>query len=251
MKKAFFVHKILNLSAIFGLVLLTASANFAAARETRVVIENDGWQLVGDLLIPKAKKPVPAVVLLNKANGSRAVYENLARHLAENGIASLRVDLRGHGESINKGKFGEPFDEKMRSLLVGSDTDITVTLNYLKKVKGIDANQIGLVGASYSGEEMSVAARKNGYAKAYVALSPGSFSEESIKALDDSRAAWLFIKSADERARTLKDFFPVLRQTSKLAQTMEVAGDKHATDILETNAELAEMLAVWFKYHLK
>ncbi len=31
---------------------------------------------------------------------------------------------------------------------------------------------------------------------------------------------------------------------------MEIAGDKHATDILDSNPELAEMIAIWFKYHL-
>jgi dienelactone hydrolase len=248
--KAFYVHKFSNIFGLVAVVLLAYGSVFAAAQEKRVVIENDGWRLVGDLLVPKAKKAVPAVILLNKANGDRKVYENLARYLAENGIASLRVDLRGHGESINKGKF-VPFQENAADVLNNTDKDIFAVTEYLKATKGIDANRIGFVGASYSGEEMAVAARKNGYAKAYVALSPGSFSEESVKALDPSGATWLFIKSADERAQTLKDFFSAVRLKSKRAQTWEVAGNKHATDILETNAELAEMLAVWFKYRLQ
>ena len=250
MVKAFYTRKFLNLFGIVAVICLASASVLAGAKETRVVIENDGWKLIGDLLIPKAKKAVPAVVLLNKANGNRTVYVNLARHLAENGIASLRVDLRGHGESINKGKF-VPFQENSTDVLSNTDTDIFAVTEYLKSAKEIDPNQIGVVGASYSGEEMAAAARKNGYAKAYVALSPGSFSEASIEALDTSGASWLFIKSAEERARTLKDFFSILRQKSKRAQTMEVAGDKHATDILDSNSELAEMIAVWFKYHLK
>lgn len=233
---------------IVAIILTFSISSFALQKETRVVIENDGWKLVGDLLIPKSKKPSPAVILLNKANGTRNVYENLAKHLAKNGIASLRIDLRAHGESINKGKFGLPFDEKLRELLVGSDTDISAAFEYLKKMKGIDPSRIGFVGASYSGEEMAVAGRKSGYGKAYVALSPGSFSEESLNALDSSRAAWLFITSAEEKF--LKGFLNDLRLKSKTAQTMEMAGDKHATDILDSTPELAEMLAVWFKYHL-
>jgi hypothetical protein len=98
---------------------------------------------------------------------------------------------------------------------------------------------------------MAVAARKHGYGKAYVALSPGSFSEESMGAIDRSGAAWLFIKSTEERAKSVKELFPLLRQKSRTAQTMEVAGTGHATDILNQQAELAEMLAVWFKYHLR
>ena len=219
--------------------------------ERRVVVDSSGgWKIVGDLLVPKSKSLVPAVILLNKAAGDRRVYESLARHLAERGIASFRVDLRGHGESINKGKF-VPGAENALSLMEGSDEDVAAARSYLKTVHGIDAQKIGFVGASYSGEEMAVAARKHGYGKAYVALSPGSFSEESMGAIDGSGAAWLFIKSTEERARSVKELFPLLRQKSRTAQTMEVAGTGHATDILSEQQELAEMLAVWFKYHLR
>ncbi len=249
MAKAIYIRNLLNIFGLAAVILCGYSAIFADPQTTRVVIENDGWKLVGDLQMPKSKNPVPAVILLNKANGDRKVYEKLANHLAVNGIASLRIDLRGHGESINKGKF-VPFQENPPEVLNDNDQDIFAVTRYLKTLKRIDAARIGFVGASYSGEEMAISARKNGYGKAYVALSPGSFSEESIKAIDESRAAWLFIKSADERARTLKDFFSALRQKSKTAQTMEVAGNKHATDILDEIPELPEILAVWFKYHL-
>lgn len=222
----------------------------AHQKHKRVVLENDGWKLNGDIVIPKSETKVPAVILLNKANGNRKVYERLAEQLEQKGIASLRLDLRGHGESINKGKFGPPFDEKMQSLIAGSDSDISAAFNYMKTKRDIDPNRIGLVGASYTGEEMAISARKTGYGKAYVALSPGSFSEESIDAVDLSNSAWFFIKAAEERAVTLKEFFAVLRQRSRTATTMEVAGNKHATDLLDSNPELSEIIAVWLKNRL-
>jgi dienelactone hydrolase len=221
-----------------------------AEGEKRVVIDSNGWRIVGDLLMPKSKRPVPAVILLNKAAGDRGAYERLARHLAESGIASLRVDLRGHGESINKGKF-VPGSQDALSLIGGSDEDVTAAFRYLKTVAGIDTQKIGFVGASYSGEEMAVSARKYGYGKAYVALSPGSFSEESMDLIDRSGVPWLFVKSTEERARSLKDFSLLLRQKSRTAQIMEVVGTEHATDILSAHLELAEMIAIWFKYHLR
>jgi dienelactone hydrolase len=231
-------------------VQLMAFGRATFIRERRVVIDSNGWKIVGDLRVPKSERPVPAAILLNKAAGDRRVYESLARHLAEKGIASLRLDLRGHGESINRGKF-VPGDQASLSLTEGSDEDVTAALRYLKTVAGIDAQKIGFVGASYSGEEMAISARKCGYGKAYVALSPGSFSEESMEAIDRSGSSWLFIKSTEERARTLKEFSPLLRQKSRTAQIMEVAGTEHATDILSAHSELAEMIAVWFKYHLR
>lgn len=229
---------------------LVVSGEAQAQGERRVVVESGGWKLVGDLIVPKSKRPAPAVILLNKAAGDRKAYESLARRLAEHGVASLRIDLRGHGESVNKGKF-VPGAEDALSLIEGSDEDVTSAFRYLKTVRGVDAQRVGFVGASYSGEAMAVSARKHGYGKAYVALSPGSFSEESMEAIDRSGLPWLFVKSTAERAKSLQDFFPLLRQKSRTAQVMEVAGTEHATDILGAHPELAEMLAVWLKHHLR
>jgi dienelactone hydrolase len=87
----------------------------------------------------------------------------------------------------------------MRQFLIGSNNDVTAAVSYLRSVKEIDRTRIAFVGASFSGEQMAIAARKSGYGKAYVELSPGSFSRESINAIDASGAAWLFVRSADER----------------------------------------------------
>ena len=222
----------------------------AVAKERRVVVDSSGWKIVGDLLVPKSGRPLPAVILLNKAAGDRRIYEGLARELAEKGIASFRIDLRGHGESINKGKF-VPGNQDALTLIEGSDEDVTAAFRYLKTVLGVDAQRIGFVGASYSGEMMAVSTRKYGYGKAYVALSPGSFSEESMEAIDRTGIPWLFIKSAEERSKSVKELFPQVRQRSRTAQIMEVAGTEHATDILSAHSELAEMIAVWFKHHLR
>ena len=241
-----------RLRAILALgILVLASWQLGASQTNlaRITIESDGWLLVGDLRMPRAKRAtVPVVLMLNKANGNRAVYADLADQLALHGIASLRLDMRAHGESSNKGKFGPPFDEKMLALLNGSENDVTAAVAFLKNTKGIDPTRIGVVGASYSGEQMAVSGRKNGYGKAYVALSPGSFSDESIAAIDTSGARWIFVRSADERH--LKGLHENIRKLSKTAELLEVAGDKHATELLDSAPGLTEMITGWFKRNL-
>ena len=37
--------------------------------DTRVIVKSDGWELIGDLRLPEADGPVPAVLMLNKAAG--------------------------------------------------------------------------------------------------------------------------------------------------------------------------------------
>lgn len=73
--------------------------------QERITIDSGGWKLIGDILLPDTITPVPVVILLNKAAGNRTVYGELSAHLLKNGIGSLQIDLRGHGESINRGRF--------------------------------------------------------------------------------------------------------------------------------------------------
>ncbi len=242
---------ILLLLFTFALVLPAGASQIGKTQpvDERVTLNSDGWEIVGDLRLPKSAKPVPAVILLNAAGGNRKDYEELADQLEKRGIASFRVDLRAHGESINKGTFGPPFDEKMLSLLVGTDRDVSVISNYIRSHPKIDSERIGFVGASYSGERMAESARKGRYGKAYVALSPGDFSDESIEAIDKSKVPWFFIRSLEERD-FFNELFAGIRQKSRTAQILEIPGSEHATRILAHHLEMSEIIAVWFKNKL-
>lgn len=216
--------------------------------ENRVVIENDNWQLVGDLVIPGTNKPVPAVLLLNQAAGDRTVYKNLANHLAIRGIASLRLDLRGHGESINAGQFN-PADRETIKFIWEAEQDIVFALEYLSSNSAIDANKIGVVGASYSGEEMAEAARNQNYMKMYAALSPGSFSEASINAIDSSAVSWLFITSKEDQF--LQNITAAVQEKSDSVELLIIPGETHGTDILEARPDIAERISLWFAAGMK
>lgn len=226
-------------------VLIHEAAGQTQAHETnRVVLSSDGWRLIGDLSLPTGARHAPAVLMLNKAAGDRTVYEPLAVSLAGRGIASLRIDLRGHGESINMGRFvpGEP------ALLVGSEDDVAAAHEYLRSHPRIDGSKVAVVGGSYSGEAMAEAGREYGYAQAYVALSPGSFSERSFATIDSTGIPWLFVKSRDERF--LVGFEATLLEMSETAEIIIVPGAAHASDLLVDHPDLVDRLAVWLAHRL-
>jgi fermentation-respiration switch protein FrsA (DUF1100 family) len=50
----------------------TGAVTAPAAIDERVVIDSDGWRLVGDWHLPGAGRPLPAVLLLHRPAGSRA-----------------------------------------------------------------------------------------------------------------------------------------------------------------------------------
>ncbi len=228
--------------------LAHVSAAVQGAGGARVEVESEGWELVGEIVLPAADQPVPAVLLLNKAAGNRDAYELLARHLADRGIASLRLDLRGHGESTNRGQF-VPGSESARSLIWNAEADVWAAHQFLRAYPGIDADRIGVVGASYSGEEMAEAGRRFQYAAAYVALSPGSFSDASIDAIDVSGVPWLFVASNNDEF--LQDITVAVQARSEHVQVEILPGDAHATDLLDVHPDLPARLAVWLGHRLR
>ena len=83
--------------------------------------------------------------------GRHRIYVSLAERLAQSGIASLRLDFRGCGDS--EGSFEETDLESQIS-------DALLGLNYLATHKKVDADRIGLLGRSMGGPVAVVAARR-------------------------------------------------------------------------------------------
>lgn len=221
-------------------------AQSTGATESRVEIASGEWILVGTLRVPAGGGPWPAVLLLNGAARDRRAYGPLATELANRGIVSLRLDLRGEGESTNLTRF-DPARPDPR--LEGSEQDVVRALRWLASDSRVDSTHIGVVGASYSGELMAEAARRGSPAAAYVALSPGSFSDASARAIDASNLPWWLIASADERFA--QRVVARVSSVSRTARTTIVPGTAHASDILSPHFMLNAEIADWFDARLR
>lgn len=79
------------------------------AEEQIVNFPNEGMNIVASLVLPKGLRRPPIVLFLNGYAGDRKeilvtgtdeyIWERLSRILAEQGLASLRIDFRGSGDS--------------------------------------------------------------------------------------------------------------------------------------------------------
>jgi dienelactone hydrolase len=239
---------LLKFLAIVCLANPPVVAQETSAEKSRAVISNEGWELVGDLRLPSDTGPVPAVLMLNQAAGDRTAYADLAQFLARRGVASLSFDLRGHGESVNLGRF-VPGEHERDPLIWNAEGDVQTAIRYLRADARIDGSRLGIVGASYSGEEMAEAGRLYGYAQAYVALSPGSFSEESIRGIDSSGVDWLFVVSRDERY--LREITAAVQAESRTVELLILPGTQHGARILAAHADMPERIAVWLAQRLR
>jgi len=232
-----------TLAALALTALVTAAA--APAAESRVEIATpDGWILVGDLSIPEPAAPsMPAALVLNRADGTRSEHAGIARELARRGVVVLNLELRGHGESVNRGRF-VPYSEGAWELISGSGEDVKAALARLRATAGVDPARIGVVGASYTGEVAMEVGREAGLEKAYVLLSAGSMSSDSTDALEAAGTPWLWVRTRDEGAGTI----PAITEIALAAPHAEVwvvPGDRHVTHQLDDLPELAEQIAVW------
>jgi dienelactone hydrolase len=241
-----------TLAAIPFVVFLAPSRTEApSAQVERVVIAGDaGWQLVGAWRRPASAGSVPAVLLLHRAAGTRAEYDALALALAARGLASLALDLRGHGESTNLGRFQEPYSEHLH-INEGAHLDVIAALEWLAARAGVDPDRLAVVGASYSGEAAAVAARSGARrVAAYVMLSPGNFSDESVGFAARDGARWIFIRTALESKASLvyiDEVFNALQRDAPSVERRVIDGAGHATHMLDTRPELVTEIAEWLR----
>ena len=125
-------------AATAALVLL---AGTALAGETVVDLPNG---IKGTLAVPDAGASGPAVVMLHGFGSSRdevgGLFAMQAATLAQQGIASLRIDFRGYGESA-----GDMADTTFEGMLA----DVATARTYLSEVEGVDAERIGVIGYSF------------------------------------------------------------------------------------------------------
>lgn len=104
---------------------------------------NKKLAVMGTLHLPEGKENFPGVVLFhgftsNKA-GTNRLFWKISKKLEESGVASIRFDFRGNGESE-----GDSSSFTIKDYV----SDAKKVIKKLMKVKGIDPNNIGLIGMS-------------------------------------------------------------------------------------------------------
>ena len=237
-------------------------------QEEEVVYENKkaAIKLAGTLTIPGQEGPFPAVLLIS-GSGPQDRDETLLGHrpflvladyLTHRGIAVLRVDDRGIGEST--GDFAQATSEDFAS-------DVLAGLEYLKSREEINPKQIGLIGHSEGGIIAPMVAVQSSDV-AFIILMAGTgltgedilylqteliaraegVSDEVIaKNLSLQEQMFTIVKeekdsiSAEKRLRTiLEDAISELELSEKERQTAEAKAE----------AQIKSILSPWFRYFL-
>lgn len=137
--------------AAFTLLAALAATPALAQSEEVVTIDTPLGPVIGTLETP-AGDPAPVVLLFHGFTGTRdelavtgtdeGVFSRTARLLAEQGIASLRIDFRGSGES--PGDFADTTFE-------GQIADGLAALAWLQSNPAVDGERLAIIGWSQGG----------------------------------------------------------------------------------------------------
>jgi len=202
------------------------------SEDIRFMNKTAGITLGGTVTIPDGSGPFPAVILIT-GSGSQNRNEELMAHkpfwviadyLSRNGIAVLRYDDRGVGQSENT---------SAPSTSADFATDAIAALHYLKTVEKIDTMLIGLAGHSEGGLVAAIAASGNSgiafvislagpgvsgeqilYRQNYDLNKASGMSEKELKALITmSRKMYAVIKKEPDNAKATDEMTAILKRT--------------------------------------
>jgi uncharacterized protein len=185
-----------------AIVLLMAVASFSVATlgyaaEKTVSFTVDGQKIVGTLDLPDDVRKPPVVLMLHGFTGNRnewtssavpqGLFGRCAPVLAGKGVASLRIDFRGSGES----------DGKFADMTVDSEiADALAAIDFLRSRSDVDSQRMSVLGMSLGGAvATAVAGRTTHPLRSVVLWNPGInlpaaftsiYGEETMKAGLDS-----------------------------------------------------------------
>lgn len=144
--------------------------------------------LAGTLTLPSKNGTYPAVVLITGSGAQNRDEEILGHkiflvisdHLTRNGIAVLRFDDRGVGQSTGNFKTATSLD---------FSTDVESAVDYLKTRKEIDKSKIGLAGHSEGGMIAPMVATGSGNIAFMVLLASPAIAPEKALLIQDELIA--------------------------------------------------------------
>lgn len=177
-----------------------------------------GITLAGTLTVPQQGTKFPVVVLVTGSGAQNRDEEIMghkpfwviADYLTRKGVAVLRCDDRGMGES--EGVFASATNEDLSS-------DLEASLNYLKTRKEVNTRQMGVIGHSCGGTIAFMQAAKNKDISFVVSLAGAAIKGDSLM-LKQTEASFKSTGMTDLAWSTLK---PVLRNRyALLTQNKEV-----------------------------
>ena len=184
--------------------------------------------LQGMLFLPRVSHRAPAVIICHGAGDFKENYFELAEYLAERGIASLALDMHGHGESGGARHYVEMHEWV---------ADVRAAIDYLSRHPRINPASIGAFGPSSGGTAILEAALVDSRLQALVLLD--ATVRDSLPLSMSLSLRFLNCVGRIKRQFTSRDLrLPLM----KLSGGLEFASDPEVNARLLANERVADAL---------
>lgn len=218
--------------------------------EDVMLTTSDGVKIAADFR-PAAgnAEKAPIMILVHMLGKSRKDYKAIAEQLSGLGIASLAIDIRGHGDSKMGGKIRfSSFNEKQWNECV---KDVNAAIGWALRRDDIDGRLLGLMGASI-GANLVIKAGSREEVKIIVALSPGlvyhGIEIEKDAAKIHEKPVFVVATDGDEYCNETASKLAQVMQKHVEIQILEGRKD-HGTDMFRIPA-FQEGLLYWIGNNL-
>jgi pimeloyl-ACP methyl ester carboxylesterase len=188
-------------------------------------------------------------LMLHMMPADRKSWESLQSALADRGIASLAIDLRGHGESTIQNAKRIHYRDFTDADHQGSFEDVRSALRWLG-TRGFVIDHVILVGASIGANLALATAAEQPTVPAVVLLSPG----ESYRGIDTfgpaakltpSQALFAAASQGDDQESFDATVQIVARAASSEKTMKKFTASGHGTNLFTTHPDLVVDIADW------
>ncbi len=228
-------------------LLPVLASGLLASEPTRTEVSlktPDGCVLAGTFTLPvPARKgaKAPVVILAHQFRSSRAGWGDLPERLHARGIATLALDLRGHGESLGPTRVTDEFAASAKA--VGFDKipgDLALAAAWVRQQPGVDKRRLALAGSSV-GAFAAVMGAREAKAIAVLALSPAGAPAWGDGALEQLKTAQIRGRAAtlvfaSEQDKGAMESAQALSGLPGVALSLR-SGDEHGFAYLKARAE--------------
>ncbi len=200
----------------------------------------DGLTLHGTFT-PGSGPDGPAVLLLHMYGSDRLSWQALAEAMAQVGLASLAIDLRGHGQTGGAENW------------TLARADVEAAFIWLQGQPGIDPSRVGVAGASIGANLALVQAAKHpDQVGAAAMLSPGlDYFRVKIDGLTaQASEVPLFLAAAEADGYSAETVGLLASQSPANTTLVVFDGSAHGTDMFTSHPGLIENLVGFFEENL-
>jgi dienelactone hydrolase len=217
----------------------------ALGTETEVSFRSDdGWTLHGLLRLPDgadAAARVPGVLLVHGAKHDQQTYHFMAREIAKHGMAALRFDWRGKGQSF-RAEVTADQDEMWR--------DVKAAIEFFASQPAVDGSRLGAVAATLACINTLQASLGDPRMKTVVLLTALEPNDEVRRLLNSSDVPLFAIASLEDnnyQRGSLADSTRLVYRLSKSKQSELLLYDDagRGSEMLKAKPELQPMILRW------